>query len=412
MAEGQRFSFGGRVIDAGDPRLQELLAGIRESSTRLRCMCVPDGVEMYVAFHRQYLVKRMPDSGPRHHPTCPSFEPGPASSGLGELMGDAVVRLDGERFELHVGFAWSRSTKRTGAHGEAADVAEVGRPKRRMSLRALTHFLFERAGLNRWAPAMAGKRGQGVLHRHLMLAAEDIRVKGEALAERLYVPEPFREERKAELADRRRARLAILQARDESHPMALVIGEFKTSEPSVAGRRIWVRHMPDAPLLAEPQTWRRIERGFSSLFEARDADGGQGLRLLLAALIRARREDTYEIELASLMLASETWIPLEGVHEAPLVRALVEQGRRFVKPLRYDARSASAFANVLLLDAGAQPVPLHVVSPFMKASDRILKDRTLEGADGAGAWVWSLEEPLPALPVVLPRAASGETLGR
>ena len=97
------------------------------------------------------------------------------------------------------------------------------------------------------------------------------------------------------------------------------------------------------------------------------------------------------------MLASETWIPLEGVHEAPLVRALVAQGRRFIKPLRYDARSACAFANVLLLDAGAQPVPLHVLSPFMKPSDRALKDRLLD-VDGDRAWVWSLDDPLPALP--------------
>ena len=119
--------------------------------------------------------------------------------------------------------------------------------------------------------------------------------------------------------------------------------------------------------------------------------------MLVAALIRARREDTYEIELASLMLASETWIPLEGVHEAPLVRALVAQGRRFVKPLSFDARSACAFPNALLLDAGAQPLPLHVVSPFMKPSDRELKDRLLD-AQGLAAWRWSLNEPMPALP--------------
>ena len=56
------------------------------------------------------------------------------------------------------------------------------------------------------------------------------------------------------------------------------------------------------------------------------------LILMLAALIRARREHTYEIDLTSLMLTSEEWIPLEGVQEAPLVRALVAQGRRFVKP--------------------------------------------------------------------------------
>lgn len=400
--DSQRFSFEGRVIDAVDPGLQGLLAGLHEASARPRCLCVPGGVEMYVAFHRQYLVKRMPDSGPRHHPGCPSFEPGPAASGLGELMGEAVVRVDGDRFDLNVSFPWVRLAKRAGARGEAADTAEVGRAKQRMSLRALTHFLFERAGFNRWSPAMAGKRGQGVLHRYLMQAAEDVRVKGEVLADRLYVPEPFTEERKAELAVRRRARLAILQPRDTKHPMALVLGEFKTSEPAMVGRRIWIRHMPDAPLLAEAQTWRRIEHGFAPLLEAVDADGGQGLRLLLAALIRARREDTYEIELASLMLASETWIPLDGVHEAPLVRELVAQGRRFIKPLRYDARSACAFANVLLLDAGAQPVPLHVLSPFMKPSDRALKNRLLD-AEGAAAWCWSLDEPMPALPRPSPR---------
>ena len=120
--------------------------------------------------------------------------------------------------------------------------------------------------------------------------------------------------------------------------------------------------------------------------------------MLLTALIRARREDTYEIELASLMLASETWIPLEGVHEAPLIRALVAQGRRFIKPLRYDARSACAFANALLLDVGAQPLQLHVTSPFMNASDRALKERLLDAAEGGLAWAWSLDGSMPELP--------------
>ena len=47
-----------------------------------------------------------------------------------------------------------------------------------MSLHALMHFLFERAGFNRWSPAMEGKRNQGVLHKYLMNAAEDVMVKG------------------------------------------------------------------------------------------------------------------------------------------------------------------------------------------------------------------------------------------
>lgn len=117
--------------------------------------------------------------------------------------------------------------------------------------------------------------------------------------------------------------------------------------------------MPDAPLLIASRSWERIERVFAPLFEARDADTGHPVRVILAALIRARREYTYEIDAASLMLTNEQWIPIEGVHELPLIDTLIAQHRRFVKPLRYDARSAAAFPNALLLDAGPAPVPLH-----------------------------------------------------
>jgi hypothetical protein len=318
-------------------------------------------------------------------------------SGLGELVGEAVVQLDPARVELHVDFPWARVAGRPGVSREPAEPSEVGRTRRRMSLRALMHFLFERAGFNRWSPAMAGKRNQAVLHKYLMQAAEAIQVKGEPLSNRLYVPEAFSESAKAEQAERRRARLSVLQPHDGRQPLAVVMGEFKGWESAPAGARIWIRHMPDAPLLADARTWARVQRGFAPLFEALDSDGGRGLRLMLAALIRARREHTYEIDLASLMLSSEEWIPLEGVHEAPLVRALVAQGRRFVKPMRYDARSVAGFANAILLDAGAEPVPLHVLSAFMRSADAQAKVRAME-TDKRGAWVWSTDLPMPDLP--------------
>lgn len=208
--DGQRFAIGGRVVDADDPQLQDLLAQAYEAPGRPRCLCVAGGVEMYVAFHRHFQIKRMPETGDRHHPACPSYEPGPAMSGLGELVGEAVVQLDPARVELHVDFPWARVPGRAGASREPAEPSEVGRTRRRMSLRALMHFLFERAGFNRWSPAMAGKRNQAVLHKYLMQAAEAIQVKGEPLSNRLYVPEAFNESAKAEQAERRRARLSVL----------------------------------------------------------------------------------------------------------------------------------------------------------------------------------------------------------
>jgi hypothetical protein len=280
---------------------------------------------------------------------------------------------------------------------EPAEPSEVGRTRRRMSLRALMHFLFERAGFNRWSPAMAGKRNQAVLHKYLMQAAEAMQVKGEPLSNRLYVPEAFSESAKAEQAERRRARLSVLQPREGRQPLAMVLGELKGWESAPSGARVWIRHMPDTPLLADTRTWARVQRSFAPLFEALDSDGGRGLRLMMAALIRARREHTYEIDLASLMLSSEEWIPLEGVHEAPLVRALVAQGRRFVKPLRYDARSAAGFANAILLDADAEPVPLHVLSAFMKPIDIEAKSRAI-GLASCRAWAWSTDGRMPDFP--------------
>lgn len=158
--------------------------------------------------------------------------------------------------------------------------------------------------------------------------------------------------------------------------------------------------MPDAPLLVGTKTWERIERVFAPLFEARDADSAHKVRLVLAALIRARREHTYEIDAASLMLTSEHWIPVEGVHELPLVQALVEQGRRFVKPLRYDAKSASAFPNALLLDAGPLPLHLHVISAFMPPKEQAEKERVAR-TSGAFPWLWWSTESMPALPDVV-----------
>jgi len=183
----------------------------------------------------------------------------------------------------------------------------------------------------------------------------------------------------------------------QSTKLAVVLGELKRCEDTALGKRIWIRHMPDLPLQASNCLWKRAERVFGPLFEARDAGVGVAVRLIVAALIRARCEQTYEVESLSMMLVSEHWIPVEGVHELPLIQALVAQRRRFVKPLRYEARSAAGFANALLTDAGPVVVPPHVLSPFMPERERMAKERAI-AANGAQAWMWSTEQSMPLLP--------------
>ena len=258
--EAQRLSIKGRVLATDDPQLQDALARVYETPERPRCLCVPGGVEMYVAHHRGFVVKRMPATGGRHHPACPSFEFEAQQSGLGELIGEAVLEREPGRVELRVDFAWTHTTGRSVARGEPQEVGEIGAPSRRMSLRALMHYLFERAGFHRWSPAMEGRRNQGVLRKYLMEAAQEITVKGVALADRLFVPEPFSEAGRMDAARRRREKLSVLNSLEGRAPMALLLGEYKSSERCSAGRRIWVRHLPDMPLLVSDKTWSRLER--------------------------------------------------------------------------------------------------------------------------------------------------------
>ena len=142
---------------------------------------------------------------------------------------------------------------------------------------------------------------------------------------------------------------------------------------------------------------RQIERVYETLFEARDADTKTKLRMLTCALICAKHEHIYQIDRASFVLATENWIPIEAVHEEDLIEALTQQQRRFVKPLRYDAHSAAAFPNALLLDTGPKPTPLHVVSACMEPKDRTAKEKALK-ALGDSAWVWDAGKSMPPLP--------------
>ena len=151
----------------GCPGLQDALAQGYGSPERPRCLCVSGGVEMYIARHAEYIGKRMSDTGHRHHPTCPSFEPEPGMSGLGELVGEAIIEHARDQVEVRTDFALSRLPDKAVPRGEAViDPAKVHAPRKRMSLRALL---------------MHGRRNQGVLHKYLSEAARGVTVKGASL---------------------------------------------------------------------------------------------------------------------------------------------------------------------------------------------------------------------------------------
>lgn len=397
--EQQRYEIKGAVYIGDAEAFQEALAASYRGSLRPRCLCVPGGVEMYVAKYKEYVLKRMPDTGPKHHTMCASYECDTQQSGLGELIGEAVIEHSPDLVEIRVAFPLMRKHGRPVANGETEDVAEVTAPRRRMSLRALLHLLWDRAHFNRWYPRMKDRRPWSVLHKYLSAAAADVQLRGTRLTELLYIPEPFTEPRKAAIVQHRNERLAFLSSpeNDVQYRMGLILGEFKSAEAGPSGYKMRLKHMADCPLLVETKAWERMHRGFSHVFEALDASTPAPLKIVVCALVFAKREYTYQVDTASFMLVTENWIPIEGVHEVALMNALTEQQRIFLRPLRYDAKSPNHFANALLLDAGA--APLHVISSFMSDQERAAKEKAVARA-GGGVWVWRTEQTMPALPTV------------
>ena len=58
------------------------------------------------------------------------------------------------------------------------------------------------------------------------------------------------------------------------------------------------------------------------ILQARDADVARKPRVMMAALIYAKREHVYQVDTLSMMLTTDQWIPLDGLHELPLIEAL------------------------------------------------------------------------------------------
>jgi Protein of unknown function (DUF1173) len=389
-------------VSADSAHLQVLLASIYNTEERPLCLCTAKGVPMYVAKYGEFVLKRMPDTGSNHHPACDSFAPEPGVSGRAE-MGAAIDDKCSEAVEIKLGFALSRRAGRAlPVVSDPADAppSEVEVKAPRCSLRGLVHYLWDEAGLNRWYPRMNGKRGQWTLHKHLTLVAQRVRTKGVLLAERLYIPEVFKAEHKAELAERRRKHLSFLHSPDENvqFKMGVVIGEFNGVELGATGLKVFVKHAPDAPLHISAKNWQRVARSYADVLNANDADVAHKPHLVMGAVIYATQEHVYEIEAMYLMLVSEQWIPLEGVHEIPLVERLIECGRVFIKPLRYDAKSAAPFPNALLLDAGPEPIHMHVVGLMADDKLKAIKEKQVRQR-GALAWEWITSNAMPELPI-------------
>ncbi|MCW3696680.1 DUF1173 domain-containing protein [Burkholderia cenocepacia] len=393
----QNFELDGLEYEAGSNSLLAKLPAAHEGKTRPLCLCSTPPIPMYIArFDGRYQVKRMPGTGAKHKLGCDSYETPPGLSGYGDVEGAAIVE-DPESGEvtLKFGFALAKGAAREMPEPSGDEPDSIKTDGKKLTLRGLLHYLWEQAGLNRWSPAMAGKRNWSVVRKYLLLAAAGKNAKKMSLEDMLYVPEMFVGDQKDRIAQRRTEHLARISVSESGKPhFVLVIGELKEIATARFGFKLVIKHLPDYGLMVDEKTKKRIEKVFASELEIWAATEGTHLMVIATASLSAAGIAT--VQEVSMMLTNESWIPFESLADIALLKALAT--RRYQKCLRYNQTAKHPIATALLTDAergtALYVVPADVSSAYQSELDALIAESELD------SWIWRPgTEVMPPLPL-------------
>lgn len=397
MVSDARITLTGHVLDSlSTAATQDLLRQAHAAHERPRCMCTPTGVVMYTARHADtILVKRFPHTASEHAPLCSSYLPPPQLSGLGQMLGGAIVE-QGDETTLRLGFALSvRGSGRAPEPGAGDPPDTVSAAPARLTLRSVLHYLWQEAGLTSWSPRMDGRRNWGVVSYHLRQASNGVLVKGKPLHRRLFVPAPFSADRKTEIAGQRmRAWLPARHLPGKTSQLMLLVGEIKAFEPARFGHQVKIKHMPDAPVMLDTDLHDRAVKRFANELEMWQANP-EG-HLMMIGTFSVGRTGLASLVEFSLVMVDNHWLPYESEEERLLLATAIEQRRRFVKALRYNLPRAQQVASLVLTDT-------HPTTACYVLGDEQTSLEEINEGSGALGWAWRITEPLAAFPASQPR---------
>lgn len=397
FADGRRYSR--EWLDANEEQAQSLLR--QHKQTYPLCLCTAEGVPMYIrqmqATGKCYLA-RMPGTGPDHAVTCPSFEPIHGEAESEAYRDGAIAPLDDGRilFRLDVGFGVRDNSP-------APPVARPDRPElpqmvdtqpRQLGLFALLQFLWAQAELHHWHPKMRDRRGYRQVYKHLLMAAEQIVIKGFPMSHRLFIPEPFRKDDAMAISTRRLERLSRLsRSPNGQRRRFLALGQVRRVRSNADVVRLNLAHVSDDVMVQMPlSTWERLTKRWR-VTSPTEEDDSDDLRLWALFLVDAFQNHILLSRAAALMQTTAHYLPVFRPPEISLTYGLVESERRFIKLLAYDGRPAQGGPTFLLTDCGDQAIPLYIATG----------DLPITAAVGEWYWHADRDDVWPALPTPSPR---------
>ncbi|MCA1439378.1 DUF1173 domain-containing protein [Ensifer sp. IC4062] len=393
------FRIGDRTLDENSPELEALLPHAYVQRLRPLCMCKERPVSMYIArLEGQHVVKRMPLSGRDHDPSCPSYEPPYELSGLGPLIGNAIQVDASGQADLKLDFSLTKRGPRSspGAHSEPSEPG-IRSEAKKLSLRAMLHYLWAAGELTEWRSTWAGKRGWGRVRNSILNAASQMTARGGPLNDMLFVPEAFHPEAKDGIAARRAAALKGIQATGPGpRKLMLIVAEVKEFSAAREGHKIIVRHLP-FPLMVDDGAWRGLTARCEAELELWRSK--EAFHLIVIATFGISTAGIASVEELALMVVNEHWIPFENIDELRLLEKLSVLRRKSVKGLRFNLSRDQPIVSVTLPEQKPAPVAMFIV-PATAGDDyeHALADMT-DARPEITPWVWRVADgEMPRLP--------------
>ncbi len=389
-----------------------------------RCLRPRDGRQVEV-----YHLARLRNQGALHAVACSFHEADPRRDGRGGYA-DGVVR---ERDDGRIGITLRRGLRCLDVAAVPAEPAQAARQgggqgavrQARMTELGLLHLLWEEAGLNGWSPALGRARRRWSFVREALdrAAVRIVPARNQTLSDRLAMIGYGDEDGPALLRETARScgdtwRILLLGIVDDIAVVDWTRGrqfcslrfdgvqdyQLRVSAAPVWHERLTRRYPMAMAALALPRAERAIRVvGLVTATVRVGLDRG-------VTRVRCRADD-----IALMEVEPDTLTPVSSGHELAIARALVDEHRSFIRPLRFDAGRDVVLPDFVLRDTeDARGTPMEVFGRADEAyaARRAEKARYYDEVYGQARW-WSWDavaspDRWPVFPPALARVGGEE----
>lgn len=396
-------SFSREWLEENPERAQEMLAECKGRYPL--CLCRSPGLPLYIARRNRLYLARLPNSGPSHSPSCPSYEPDAALCGWSIYSSRALTDCGEGRIAVKLAVPLVIRGESAGATPTGSQIGGGEHPFREsIDLTGLLHLLWERSEFNRWTPRMRHRRHYRQIHKYLLEAAETVQVRRHPLTRHLYVPEPYAPDQALEIEARRQRAFRELGQTAGGIPMRiLVFGRVRSIVETADGLGIRLAHLPNEFVISAAREKLSKLRQATQFAWLDSRAIHPEFQLLVLLTMRRAHNGQWQVDELAGMATTEEFIPTFSMEDALVCRRLIAEDRHFHKPLPYDA-APTRFPNFLLTDCGETAVPLEIVSG--SALDAAARRSRIAEYDAVQRRYWLWDVVQTALPPTLLKPAA------